>query len=220
MTTACDSANLPASYPVKLITRWHQAAVLFSLVLMSAIFVGGFIGMMLLDAPMALALLGAIAAAPLGTLPGFLIYRVMPSKRTATVHADGVHFTGLGDVPYASLISYNTDDYLKLRRVSGTTLIIMGQSNKLLAEYPKFRNALLRSIADWKKRQPPGEHVPQRAYFYGSTGARLLGALVLLSALGILITLIRMHQPPASAYFIVPMAIGLGIRLMLGKRKR
>lgn len=211
---------LPASYPVKLLTRWHQAAALFSLVLVSAFFVGGFVGLMLLDASLAIAIPGAILVATLGTLPGFLTYRYLPSKRTATIHADAVHFSGLGEVPYASLISYNTDDYLKLRRTTGPTLLIMGQSNALMGEYPKFRDALLTTIQAWKARQPPGGHIPKRAYFYGSPLARLLGGAMLLSALVLFIVLVRMHRPPVSAYVILPMAIGMGIRLMVGGPKR
>ncbi|VFR84283.1 hypothetical protein RAN3_2929 [plant metagenome] len=222
MTTVPDPLAFPAppaTYPVMLITRWHQAAAITSLLLVCTLFAGSLIGLLIAEVDLVLAIPCALAAAALGALPGLLTYRRYPSKRTATVHADGVHFSGLGDVPYASLVSYNTDDYLKLRRSSGPTLLIMGQG-KLQAEYPKFRDALLAAIGAWKQRQPPGQAVPERAHFYGSPVARLLGVAILAGVGFIILMLTQLRDRPISVYFILPMAIGMGIRLLVGGRKR
>lgn len=164
------SSNENHTVPVRVATRWHQLSILFGLATCClAMFTLGSM------ADMSFWLI-AVGGTVGFVLPPVFAFRVWPTQDTVTILCDALLFSQRGRVPYSTIASYKTDDYLKLVRRAGPTWILTS------TDIPRLRTEFISAIDAWQAEQGTHERVI-RTRFYGTLGARVLGCcLVAVSA--------------------------------------
>jgi hypothetical protein len=168
------SSNEVLEIPVRVTTRWHQLSIFLGMV--TGVLVMVLIGLVP-DVSLWLILPGGIAGF---VLPPFLAFRVWPVRDTVTILSDALLFAQRGRIPYASLASYSTDDYLKLVRHEGPTWMLTS------IETPRLRAEFVAAIDAWQAGQGTHDRIIRRR-FYGSTAARILGVCLVVVSIGIAI---------------------------------
>ncbi|MBU4610827.1 hypothetical protein IMZ29_09875 [Achromobacter sp. GG226] len=215
---AAAPPDSPRRYAVILNTRWHQAALIASFFLVPGGIMGGVtLALSVLRwegaaAVVALALLGAV----LGALPVLLARRLMPPRRTVAVFSDRVEFSGMDALPFTALSGYGTDDYIKLHRHCGATLLVSHQMRHI-ADYAPLRQALISALENWHVTHPRSATRLRRHHFYGSTRARAVGAFLVAASVMLGVALLVVPGAPVSGAFIVLSGLLFGVRLLMSK---
>ncbi|MGE8616700.1 MAG: hypothetical protein ACN6O0_02680 [Achromobacter spanius] len=189
-------------------TRWHQLSVPLAFALAA----GSFMLVVFNRGPIVL----AIVLAVLGLLvPPLVAFKGFPTRNAVKVTPDGLEFSRRGPIAFADLKSWGTDDYLKLIRPGLPTLLVsavdLPSRERLLRDFEQALNA-------WQKRQPAGTEPARRTHFYGSTGGRLVGALI--TALGAVAAAmaLNMREPSISLAIVGGLGALFGLAMLVGRR--
>lgn len=189
-------------------TRWHQLSVPLAFALAA----GSFMLVVFNRGPIVL----AIVLAVLGLLvPPLVAFKGFPTRNAVKVTPDGLEFSRRGPIAFADLKSWGTDDYLKLIRPGLPTLLVsavdLPSRERLLRDFEQALNA-------WQKRQPAGTEPARRMHFYGSTGGRLVGALI--SGLGVVAAAmaLNMREPSISLAIVGGLGALFGLAMLVGRR--
>lgn len=192
---------------VVIFTRWHQAApliALFSPVLaMLAV---------TLSPSLTGALLFAVAALTVVCIATPLILSRLvypPAKDLVRIEPDGLVFTRYGMVPFDSITGYTLDGLIRLTRRDKPTLVLLG--NRKTPGYQDLRAALGPAMATWRAHHPAARI--KQSHFQGTPLAKVLGALVVISCGGLVVTVVTMETGMSS---LPALAIGIfaGFRLL------
>lgn len=189
-------------------TRWHQLSVPLAFALAA----GSFMLVVLNRGPIglgaALAVLGLLA-------PPLVAFKGFPTRNAVRVTAQGLEFSRRSPVAFADLSSWGTDDYLKLVRPGLPTLMVSP------VDQPS-RDRLLRdfeaALAAWQAGQPAGTAAARRTHFYGSTGGRLVGAVITALGAGSAIMALSLREPSISLAAVGGLGALFGLALLFGKR--
>lgn len=189
-------------------TRWHQLSVPLAFALAA----GSFMLVVFNRGPIVL----AIVLAVLGLLvPPLVAFKGFPTRNAVKVTPDGLEFSRRGPIAFADLKSWGTDDYLKLIRPGLPTLLVsavdLPSRERLLRDFEQALNA-------WQKRQPAGTEPARRTHFYGSTGGRLVGALI--TGLGVAagVMALNMREPSISLAIVGGLGALFGLAMLVGRR--
>ncbi|HDR9764028.1 TPA: hypothetical protein ACK3Q6_001336 [Burkholderia cepacia] len=197
---------------VVIYTRWHQAApltALFSPLLVVSIFV---VFPLPTDGPLL-----AIAALTVVCIvtPLILAHVVYPpAKDVVHITPDALVFKRYGTVTFDSITAYTLDGLIRLTRRKQPTLALLG--NRKTRGYKAFQAALEPAMATWRSHHPT---VPiKQSHFHGTRLAKVLGALTVISCVGLAITVVTMKLALAS---LPALAIGIfgGLCLLASKRQ-
>lgn len=189
-------------------TRWHQLAVPFAFALSAGSFLFVISNRGSMGAAGGFALLSLL-------VPLLITFKVFPTRNLIKVTPEGLEFSSRAPIAFSDLTSWGDDGFLKLIRRGYPTLLIsaldLPSRKRLLSQ---FRIAL----EDWQKKQQPGKKPVRRTHFYGSTGARLIGALI--ATLGGVSAVMTMNLREPSIALTVVAALGalVGLAMAFGKR--
>ncbi|RBB38826.1 hypothetical protein DPV79_15700 [Burkholderia reimsis] len=197
---------------VVIYTRWHQAApltALFSPLLVVSIFV-------LFPLPTDGPLLAIAALTVVCIVTPLILAHVVypPAKDVVHITPDSLVFKRYGTVPFDSITAYTLDGLIRLTRREQPTLTLLG--NRKTPGYKDFQAALGPAMATWRSHHPT---VPiKQSHFQGTWLAKVLGALTVISCVGLAITVVTMKLALAS---LPALAIGIfgGLRLLASKRQ-
>jgi len=189
-------------------TRWHQLSVPLAFALAA----GSFMLVVFNRGPIVL----AIVLAVLGLLvPPLVAFRGFPTRNAVKVTPDGLEFSRRGPIAFADLKSWGTDDYLKLIRPGLPTLLVsavdLPSRERLLRDFEQALNA-------WQKRQPAGTEPARRTHFYGSTGGRLVGALITGLGVAAAVMALNMREPSISLAIVGGLGALFGLAMLVGRR--
>ncbi|MDH0738400.1 hypothetical protein D3C71_1148240 [compost metagenome] len=189
-------------------TRWHQLSVPLAFALAA----GSFMLVVFNRGPMVL----AIVLAVLGLLvPPLVAFKGFPTRNAVKVTPDGLEFSRRGPIAFADLKSWGTDDYLKLIRPGLPTLLVsavdLPSRERLLREFEQALNA-------WQQRQPAGTEPARRTHFYGSTGGRLVGALITGLGVAAAAMALNMREPSISLAIVGGLGALFGLAMLVGRR--
>ena len=189
-------------------TRWHQLSVPLAFALAA----GSFMLVVFNRGPMVL----AIVLAVLGLLvPPLVAFKGFPTRNAVKVTPDGLEFSRRGPIAFADLKSWGTDDYLKLIRPGLPTLLVsavdLPSRERLLREFEQALNA-------WQQRQPAGTEPARRTHFYGSTGGRLVGALITGLGVAAAAMALNMREPSISLAIVGRLGALFGLAMLVGRR--
>ncbi|MNI05496.1 hypothetical protein D3C73_584500 [compost metagenome] len=189
-------------------TRWHQLSVPLAFALAA----GSFMLVVFNRGPIVL----AIVLAVLGLLvPPLVAFRGFPTRNAVKVTPDGLEFSRRGPIAFADLKSWGTDDYLKLIRPGLPTLLVsavdLPSRERLLRDFEQALNA-------WQKRQPAGTEPARRTHFYGSTGGRLVGALITGLGVAAAAMALNMREPSISLAIVGGLGALFGLAMLVGRR--
>ncbi|KAA9367517.1 hypothetical protein F3W84_13805 [Ochrobactrum quorumnocens] len=189
-------------------TRWHQLAVPFAFGLSAGSFV------LVIFNRGSLGIAGVVALLAL-LVPLLITFKVFPTRNLIKITPDGLEFSRRAPIAFSDLTRWGDDDLLKLVRSGYPTLLVSPldlPNRKIL--FSQFRNAL----EDWQKKQHPGKKPVQRTHFYGSTGARLIGALI--ATLGGVSAMMAMNlrEPSIALAIVATLGALFGLAMLFGKR--
>jgi hypothetical protein len=189
-------------------TRWHQLSVPLAFALAA----GSFMLVVFNRGPIVL----AIVLAVLGLLvPPLVAFKGFPTRNAVKVTPDGLEFSRRGPIAFADLKSWGTDDYLKLIRPGLPTLLVsavdLPSRERLLREFEQALNA-------WQQRQPAGTEPARRTHFYGSTGGRLVGALITGLGVAAAAMALNMREPSISLAIVGGLGALFGLAMLVGRR--
>ncbi|MFF7060500.1 hypothetical protein ACFY89_27800 [Achromobacter spanius] len=189
-------------------TRWHQLSVPLAFALAA----GSFMLVVFNRGPIVL----AIVLAVLGLLvPPLVAFKGFPTRNAVKVTPDGLEFSRRGPIAFADLKSWGTDDYLKLIRPGLPTLLVsavdLPSRERLLRDFEQALNA-------WQKRQPAGTEPARRTHFYGSTGGRLVGALITGLGVAAAVMALNMREPSISLAIVGGLGALFGLAMLVGRR--
>ncbi|AUA54923.1 Uncharacterised protein [Achromobacter spanius] len=189
-------------------TRWHQLSVPLAFALAA----GSFMLVVFNRGPIVL----AIVLAVLGLLvPPLVAFKGFPTRNAVKVTPDGLEFSRRGPIAFADLKSWGTDDYLKLIRPGLPTLLVsavdLPSRERLLRDFEQALNA-------WQKRQPAGTEPARRTHFYGSTGGRLVGALITGLGVAAAAMALNMREPSISLAIVGGLGALFGLAMLVGRR--
>lgn len=189
-------------------TRWHQLSVPLAFALAA----GSFMLVVFNRGPIVL----AIVLAVLGLLvPPLVAFRGFPTRNAVKVTPDGLEFSRRGPIAFADLKSWGTDDYLKLIRPGLPTLLVsavdLPSRERLLRDFEQALNA-------WQQRQPAGTEPARRTHFYGSTGGRLVGALITGLGVAAAAMALNMREPSMSLAIVGGLGALFGLAMLVGRR--
>lgn len=193
--------------------RWHQAASIFALFSPILVLV---LAMPLVSSPFNEALLFMVPALIVTCIAVPLIFAYWvypPVKDVVRVESDGLAFQRYGVVSFDSITAYTLDGTIRLTRRDQPTLILLG--NRKTPGYQDFSKTLKSSLLAWR-----AEHTAapiKQSYFLGTPLARLVGAFILISCLGLGITILNMRVAMTA---LPALLIGFlaGLRLLFSKR--
>ncbi|KVK86292.1 hypothetical protein [Burkholderia cepacia] len=210
LETTTNGANDPPN--VIIYTRWHQAAPLAAL--FSPLLVVPMVALFpsLIDVSLlAIAVLAVVCIAT----PLILAHVAYPpAKDVVYIMPDALVFARYGTVPFDSITAYTLEGLIRLTRRDQPTLVLLG--NHKTPGYKAFRAALGPAMATWRSNHPT---VPvTQSQFQGTWLAKVLGTLIVLSCVGLTITVVTMKLAMASLPALVIGIFG-GIRLLAGKRE-
>ncbi len=193
---------------VSVYTRWHQLAVPVAFALSA----GSFLFVIFNRGSLAMA--GVVAL--LGLLVPLLItFKVFPTRNLIKVTSDGLEFSRRAPIAFSDLTSWGDDNLLKLVRSGYPTLLVspldLPNRKRLFSE---FRNAL----EEWQRKQQHANKPVHRTHFYGSTGARVIGALIV--ALGAIaaIMAVNLREPSIALAIVAASGALFGLAMLFGKR--
>ncbi|CAB3723379.1 hypothetical protein [Achromobacter kerstersii] len=189
-------------------TRWHQLSVPLAFALAA----GSFMLVVFNRGPIAL----AIVLAVLGLLvPPLVAFRGFPTRNAVKVTPDGLEFSRRSPIAFADLKSWGTDDYLKLIRPGLPTLLVspvdLPSRERLLRDFEQ-------ALAAWQKRQPAGTDAAHRTHFYGSTGGRLVGAVITALGVGSAALALNLREPSISLAIVGGLGALFGLSMLFGRR--
>ncbi|MNX42250.1 hypothetical protein D3C86_726680 [compost metagenome] len=189
-------------------TRWHQLSVPLAFALAA----GSFMLVVFNRGPIVL----AIVLAVLGLLvPPLVAFKGFPTRNAVKVTPDGLEFSRRGPIAFADLKSWGTDDYLKLIRPGLPTLLVsavdLPSRERLLRDFEQALNA-------WQQRQPAGTEPARRTHFYGSTGGRLVGALITGLGVAAAAMALNMREPSISLAIVGGLGALFGLAMLVGRR--
>ncbi|MGE8569525.1 MAG: hypothetical protein ACN6PV_23890 [Achromobacter sp.] len=189
-------------------TRWHQLSVPLAFALAA----GSFMLVVFNRGPIVL----AIVLAVLGLLvPPLVAFKGFPTRNAVKVTPDGLEFSRRGPIAFADLKSWGTDDYLKLIRPGLPTLLVSAvdvpSRERLLRDFEQALNA-------WQQRQPAGTEPARRTHFYGSTGGRLVGALITGLGVAAAAMALNMREPSISLAIVGGLGALFGLAMLVGRR--
>ena len=124
---------------------------------------------------------------------------------------------GTTDTPiaFSDLTSWGDDNLLKLVRSGYPTLLVipldLPNRKRLFSE---FRNAL----EDWQKKQQPGKKPVHRTHFYGSTGARVIGALIATLGGAAAMMAMNLREPSIALTIVATLGALFGLAMLFGKQ--
>ena len=189
-------------------TRWHQLSVPLAFALAA----GGFMLVVFNRGPVlwaAVVALAGLLAPPLVAFKGF------PTRNRVMVMPDGLVFSRRAPVAFADLTRWGTDDFLKLVRPGRPTLLVSPvdapNRERLLREFQAALQA-------WQKRQPAGTEPARRTHFYGSTGARLVGAVITALGVGAAVMALNLREPSMPLAIVGGLGALFGLAMLAGKR--
>jgi hypothetical protein len=185
-----------ASHPVRVYTRWHQLAVPlgFSLGISMGIFAT--YQYHLVFGAMGLALLG-IVVPPMVAGLGF------PTRDSLTIDSQGLQFARRGPVSFAAISGWSAEDYLRLSRRKGPTLVIVAQDAPARRRlHDEFRTGLRL----WQTGLAAGASKAGEERFHGGWRGRAVGAAIVALSLAVIVLSLAMREP---AYHLVAVG-GLG----------
>ena len=189
-------------------TRWHQLAVPLAFVLAA----GSFMLVVLNRGPVAL---GAVLAVLGLVLPPLVAFKGFPTRNTVKVTPDGLEFSRRSPIAFVDLSSWGTDDYLKLIRPGLPTLLVspvdLPSRERLLRDFEA-------ALSAWQKRQPAGTAAARRTHFYGSTGGRLVGAVITALGAGSAVMALNLREPSLSLAVVGGLGALFGLVMLFGKR--
>jgi len=194
--------------PVSVYTRWHQLSVPLAFALAA----GSFMLVVFNRGPIGLAAVLAV----LGLfVPPLVAFRGFPTRNDVKVTAEGLEFSRRKPVAFKDLVSWGTDDYLKLVRPGLPTLLVSA------ADLPR-RERLLRefeqALTAWQKRQPAGTQAARRTHFYGSTAGRLVGLAITALGAGSAIMALNLREPSVSLAIVGGLGALFGLAMVFGRR--
>ncbi|MFF7396299.1 hypothetical protein ACFZAI_07585 [Achromobacter sp. NPDC008082] len=189
-------------------TRWHQLSVPLAFALAA----GSFMLVVLNRGPIGLAAVLAV----LGLLvPPLVAFKGFPTRNSVKVTPDGLEFSRRSPIAFADLKSWGTDDYLKLIRPGLPTLLVspvdLPSRERLLREFEQ-------ALAAWQKRQPAGTDAARRTHFYGSTGGRLVGAVITALGAGSAALALNLREPSISLAIVGGLGALFGLAMLFGRR--
>ncbi|WAI83403.1 MULTISPECIES: hypothetical protein [Achromobacter] len=189
-------------------TRWHQLSVPLAFALAA----GSFMLVVFNRGPIVL----AIVLAVLGLLvPPLVAFKGFPTRNAVKVTPDGLEFSRRAPIAFADLKSWGTDDYLKLIRPGLPTLLVsavdLPSRERLLRDFEQALNA-------WQQRQPAGTEPARRTHFYGSTGGRLVGALITGLGVAAAAMALNMREPSISLAVVGGLGALFGLAMLVGRR--
>lgn len=189
-------------------TRWHQLSVPLAFALAA----GCFMLVVFNRGPIVL----AIVLAVLGLLvPPLVAFKGFPTRNAVKVTPDGLEFSRRAPIAFADLKSWGTDDYLKLIRPGLPTLLVsavdLPSRERLLRDFEQALNA-------WQQRQPAGTEPARRTHFYGSTGGRLVGALITGLGVAAAAMALNMREPSISLAIVGGLGALFGLAMLVGRR--
>lgn len=189
-------------------TRWHQLSVPLAFALAA----GSFMLVVFNRGPIVL----AIVLAVLGLLvPPLVAFKGFPTRNAVKVTPDGLEFSRRGPIAFADLKSWGTDDYLKLIRPGLPTLLVsavdLPSRERLLRDFEQ-------ALSAWQKRQPAGTEPARRTHFYGSTGGRLVGALITGLGVAAAAMALNMREPSISLAIVGGLGALFGLAMLVGRR--
>ncbi|MNS27928.1 hypothetical protein D3C72_598900 [compost metagenome] len=189
-------------------TRWHQLSVPLAFALAA----GSFMLVVFNRGPIVL----AIVLAVLGLLvPPLVAFKGFPTRNAVKVTPDGLEFSRRGPIAFADLKSWGTDDYLKLIRPGLPTLLVsavdLPSRERLLRDFEQALNA-------WQQRQPAGTEPARRTHFYGSTGGRMVGALITGLGVAAAVMALNMREPSISLAIVGGLGALFGLAMLVGRR--
>ncbi|MHC6225825.1 hypothetical protein ACYU03_13790 [Pseudomonas sp. X10] len=189
-------------------TRWHQLAVPLAFALAA----GGFMFVVFNRGPLGLAAVVALIGL---LLPPIVAFKGFPTRNQVKVTPEGLAFSHRAPVAFAELTSWGTDDFLKLVRPGHPTLLVspvdLPSRERLLREFQA-------SLQAWQKRQPAGTLAARRTHFYGSMGARAIGAMIAVLGFGSAIMALSLREPSFSLALVAGLGALFGVVMLLGKR--
>ncbi|WP_417224163.1 hypothetical protein [Achromobacter spanius] len=189
-------------------TRWHQLSVPLAFALAA----GSFMLVVFNRGPIVL----AIVLAVLGLLvPPMVAFKGFPTRNAVKVTPDGLEFSRRAPIAFADLKSWGTDDYLKLIRPGLPTLLVsavdLPSRERLLRDFEQALNA-------WQQRQPAGTEPARRTHFYGSTGGRMVGALITGLGVAAAVMALNMREPSISLAIVGGLGALFGLAMLVGRR--
>lgn len=189
-------------------TRWHQLSVPLAFALAA----GSFMLVVFNRGPIVL----AIVLAVLGLLvPPLVAFKGFPTRNAVKVTPDGLEFSRRAPIAFADLKSWGTDDYLKLIRPGLPTLLVsavdLPSRERLLRDFDQALNA-------WQQRQPAGTEPARRTHFYGSTGGRMVGALITGLGVAAAVMALNMREPSISLAIVGGLGALFGLAMLVGRR--
>ncbi|MCW3155246.1 hypothetical protein N8H69_22085 [Achromobacter spanius] len=189
-------------------TRWHQLSVPLAFALAA----GSFMLVVFNRGPIVL----AIVLAVLGLLvPPLVAFKGFPTRNAVKVTPDGLEFSRRAPIAFADLKSWGTDDYLKLIRPGLPTLLVsavdLPSRERLLRDFELALNA-------WQQRQPAGTEPARRTHFYGSTGGRMVGALITGLGVAAAVMALNMREPSISLAIVGGLGALFGLAMLVGRR--
>lgn len=189
-------------------TRWHQLSVPLAFALAA----GSFMLVVFNRGPIVL----AIVLAVLGLLvPPLVAFKGFPTRNAVKVTPDGLEFSRRAPIAFADLTSWGTDDYLKLIRPGLPTLLVsavdLPSRERLLRDFEQALNA-------WQQRQPAGTEPARRTHFYGSTGGRMVGALITGLGVAAAVMALNMREPSISLAIVGGLGALFGLAMLVGRR--
>ncbi|AZS77834.1 MULTISPECIES: hypothetical protein [Achromobacter] len=189
-------------------TRWHQLSVPLAFALAA----GSFMLVVFNRGPIVL----AIVLAVLGLLvPPLVAFKGFPTRNAVKVTPDGLEFSRRAPIAFADLKSWGTDDYLKLIRPGLPTLLVsavdLPSRERLLRDFEQALNA-------WQQRQPAGTEPARRTHFYGSTGGRMVGALITGLGVAAAVMALNMREPSISLAIVGGLGALFGLAMLVGRR--
>lgn len=189
-------------------TRWHQLSVPLAFALAA----GGFMLVVFNRGPLLWAAIVALAGL-LG--PPLVAFKGFPTRNRVTVTFDGLVFSRRAPVAFADLTRWGTDDFLKLVRPGHPTLLVsavdLPNRERLLREFQSALQA-------WQKRQPAGTEPARRTHFYGSTGGRLIGAVITALGVGSAVMALNLREPSISLAIVGGLGAVFGLAMLMGRR--
>ncbi|ALX11791.1 hypothetical protein P350_09645 [Burkholderia cepacia JBK9] len=137
-----------------------------------------------------------------------------PAKDVVHITPDALVFKRYGTVTFDSITASTLDGLIRLTRRQQPTMALLG--NRKTPGYKASAAALGPAMATWRSHHPM---VPiEQSHFQGTWLAKVLGALIVVSCLGLAIAVVTMKLALAS---LPALAIGIfgGLRLRASKRQ-
>lgn len=191
---------------VKVYTRWHQMSVLlgFALSISSFLLIANNGGAMLFAA--VVSVLGLVG-------PGLIAFLGFPTQNQVLITPDGLQFSRRAFVPFSEIRSWGSDDFLKLVRHHGPTLLLSALDRPMRrALDEQFEQALKL----WQSRgQNPA---PVRTQFYGGWQGRAVAGLIMVLSLVVIVLSLMTQEPRWHLTAVGGLGMAFGAVMFTGRK--